>query len=85
MLKSFITDYLSRHKNNVNRLLHIIGIPLVVLGVFQLFEESWTKGLLNFFLGYLCQWVGHTRFEGNELGELILIKKIIKKAQRGAK
>ena len=83
LFKSFITDYLSRHRNNVDRLLHIIGIPLVLLGVFQLCTANWIIGLLNFFTGYLFQWIGHTYFEKNEVGEWILIKKIIRKVIKG--
>ena len=74
-----IKDYMPRHRNNVNRLLHIIGIPLVLAGAFQLFTAKWKIGTINFFLGYLLQWIGHTYFEGNELGEIILIKKLARK------
>ena len=77
--KSFISDYLSRHRNNTDRVLHIIGIPLVLFGIFQLFSGRWKAGLFNFFIGYLFQWVGHTYFEKNEVGEWILIKKVIRK------
>lgn len=77
--KSFIIDYLSRHRNNINRVLHIIGIPLAVLGVFQIFGGTCIAGFFNLFLGYILQCIGHAYFEKNELGEWILIKKAIKK------
>ena len=86
MLKAitwFIKDYLSRHRNNIDRVLHIIGVPLAFFGIFQLLTREWKIGLLNFFIGYLLQWIGHTYFEKNEVGEWILIKKIIKRATKG--
>ncbi len=78
-LRAFVQDYSSRHKNNVDRVLHIIGVPLAFFGIFQLFTGSPQAGFLNLFMGYLLQWIGHTRFEKNEVGEWILIKKIIKR------
>ncbi len=79
MIKGFITDFLSRHKNDINRILHILGIPLVLFGIFQFFIGEWKIGLANFFIGYLFQWIGHTYFEKNEVGEWILLKKIARK------
>ena len=73
---AYIKNYYSRHKNTTNLILHILGIPLVLLGVFQLLNGTWKLGAINFFLGYLFQWMGHTRFEKNELGEWTLIKNL---------
>ena len=75
----YIKNYRSRHANNINLVLHIIGIPEVLFGLFQLLTGEWKMGLLNFFLGYLWQWIGHTYFEKDEMGEIVGIKKIIKK------
>ena len=82
-VKAFIKDYLSRHRNNVDRALHIIGVPLAFFGIFQLFIAEHKTGIINIFLGYLLQWVGHTFFEKNEVGEWILIKKVAKKLFKG--
>ena len=81
LFKSPVRGYFLRHRNNINRLLHIIGIPLVLFGIFQLFSNRWKTGILNFFLGYLLQYIGHLYFEKNELGEWIIIKKIVKRAK----
>jgi len=78
-ITAFVEDYLSRHRNNIDKLLHIIGVPLVFLGIFQICTSKLTIGFLNLFLGYLLQWIGHAIFEKNEVGEWILIKKIVKK------
>ncbi|MBU4376181.1 MAG: YbhB/YbcL family Raf kinase inhibitor-like protein [Candidatus Omnitrophica bacterium] len=78
-VKWFINDFLTRHTSNVDRVLHIIGIPQAFFGIFQLLTGKWIWGFLNLFLGYLWQWIGHKYFDKNEVGEVILIKKIIKK------
>ena len=82
-IRAFVIDYLSRHKNNVDKVLHMIGIPLAVFGVFQICTGSGKTGLVNLFIGYLLQWIGHTYFEKNEVGEWILIKAIISKLKKG--
>ncbi len=82
-IKLFIIDYHSRHRDNIDRVLHIIGIPLAFYGLFLLCTGAWKAGFINLFLGYLLQWIGHTYFEKNEVGEWILIKKIIKRLKRG--
>jgi hypothetical protein len=78
-IKWFINDYLSRHNNKWDRLLHLIGVPEVFWGIVQLICGRWKTGLINFFLGYLWQFIGHRYFEKNEVGELILLKKLAKK------
>ena len=75
----YARNYRSRHANNINFVLHIIGIPEALFGLFQLVTGRWKAGLLNIFLGYLWQWIGHTYFEKNEVGEFIGIKNIIRK------
>ena len=77
-----IKDYMSRHTNNVDRILHIIGIPQVIFGIYQMIVGEWKFGLLNFFLGYLWQWIGHKYFEKNEVGEVILIKDVLQKLKK---
>lgn len=78
-IRAFVKDYLVRHRNNVDRLLHIIGVPMAFFGLYQVIVGSWREGLLKLFIGYLLQWIGHTYFEKNEVGEWILIKAIIRK------
>lgn len=72
----FIKDYISRHVNPADRILHLIGVPQVFFGIYQLACGRWKIGLANFFLGYLWQFIGHWHFEKNEVGELILFKKL---------
>ena len=75
----FLKDYISRHANPVDRVLHIIGVPEAFFGIYQLVTGEWRWGLFNLVLGYFWQWLGHTKFEHNEVGEVILMKHLLKK------
>jgi hypothetical protein len=78
----FFRDYASRHRNNWNRLAHLIGVPLAPFGCLALLAVGELRLAALFFLaGYLLQWIGH-RIEGNEVGEWILIKLLAAKAVR---
>ncbi|MDP3789875.1 MAG: YbhB/YbcL family Raf kinase inhibitor-like protein, partial [Candidatus Omnitrophota bacterium] len=81
-IKWFINDFFTRHSNATDRLFHFVGIPQAFFGIFQLLTGQWKWGLANLFLGYLWQWIGHKYFEKNEVGEVILIKKIIAKIKK---
>lgn len=76
--KAFLTDYIDRHRHPVNATLHIFGVPLVIFAVFALVAGKPVCALTCFVLGYLFQYLGH-RAQGNEVGEVILLKKIWKK------
>ncbi len=78
-LMRYFKNFRPRHANNVNFALHIIGIPEMLFGLFQILTGRWKIGLLNVFLGYLWQWIGHKYFEKNEVGEITGIKKLIRK------
>ena len=73
----YIKNYRPRHANNINFALHIIGVPQMFFGLFQVLAGRWKIGLLNIFLGYLWQWIGHKYFEKDEVGEITGIKKLI--------
>jgi len=73
--------WLERHGHPASLGLHMVGIPLTIAAVMlagvQLRAGQWTlwwrpAGLLA--AGYVLQWIGH-RIEGNDMGEIILIKK----------
>ena len=68
-----------RHQHPVNFAIHLIGIPLTVLGVVLLFTldwEQWYWGVGAFLVGYLLQYIGHL-FEGNDMGEWAALKKML--------
>lgn len=74
----FIVDYCGRHKHPVNAFLHIFGVPMVFYGIYKWFDNGVALGWGLFIGGYFLQWLGH-RAQGNEVGEVILIKKIIRR------
>ncbi|MBX9686443.1 MAG: DUF962 domain-containing protein [Candidatus Obscuribacterales bacterium] len=73
----FLIDYIARHKHPLNAVLHIFGVPMAFYGFYKVFFEP-AIGTALIFFGYLFQYLGH-RAQGNEVGEVTLIKKIWKK------
>jgi len=65
-----------RHQDRRNFAIHMIGIPLAVLGVVLLFVAPWYWGVAAIVFGYLLQWIGH-RWEGNDVGEWAAIKHLL--------
>ncbi len=78
-----IQDWLVRHQHPLSRVLHAVALPMLALagalGAVQLANGAWSLwwrpvGLLA--ISYVLQWIGH-RIEGNDMGELILMKKML--------
>jgi hypothetical protein len=72
--------YLSRHQHPASRILHLIGVPMTIaaavlamLAIEGSTQNVWVA-LILVLVGFLLQWIGHL-IEGNDMGELILIKK----------
>ena len=73
----FVTNYIQRHQNRANQLLHLIGVPLTfVVSVVFLTREDWGWAGTCFVAGYVLQFVGHA-IEGNDAGETVLVKKLL--------
>lgn len=80
-MPSWLHNWLERHQHRGSLILHLIGIPLTIaavgLAIAQLAAwrwDLWWRPALLLAFGYLLQWIGH-RLEGNDMGELILIKR----------
>jgi hypothetical protein len=69
-------NWLERHQNSFNFWIHMLGIPLALAGLPMLFLLPWYWGTSAIVAGYILQWVGH-RVEGNDVGELILLKRLL--------
>jgi hypothetical protein len=67
-----------RHQLPFNFAIHLVGIPLALVGVVLLFIPGlpWYWGAGAFVLGYLLQYVGHLA-EGNDLGEWAAVKRLL--------
>lgn len=82
MIRRFVVNYIARHQNRANQLLHLVGVPLTfVVSVVFLVRHDWWWALGCFIGGYALQFVGHA-IEGNDAGEVVLIKKILGKPYR---
>jgi hypothetical protein len=82
-MPTWLIRWLERHQHPVSLVLHILGIPLtiaaVVLAVVQVAGwrwDLWYRPAVLLAAGYLLQWIGHV-IEGNDMGEVILIKKLL--------
>ena len=64
MADDFLSDYKAKHQHPLNRLLHTIGIPTIVIS-FPLFFFNWRWALALFVFGWICQFAGHI-IEGNQ-------------------
>lgn len=76
-MNDILTAYFMRHQNNINLALHVVGIPLVLIGAFLLFKKRWAAALSCVAIGYALQFMGHFFFEHNQMGEWSLILKFI--------
>jgi hypothetical protein len=82
-MSAVIDNWLERHQHPASRWLHAVGIPLLIaavgLAVWQLAQwrwDLWWRPVGLVVLSYLLQWNGH-RIEGNDMGEVVLIKKML--------
>ncbi len=76
MLSRFLTNYIQRHTHPLNQLLHLVGVPLTFVVTIVLINQgtAWWWPVVSFFGGYLLQFIGHA-IEGNDAGEVVLVKK----------
>ena len=64
MADSLIENYKFRHQHPLNKLCHLVGIPLIMFAVPGFFF-SWRWALAVFVGGWILQFVGHA-VEGNQ-------------------
>ena len=75
-MRLILANWLERHQNPFSFWIHMIGIPMTVVGVgFWIAREFWI-GTALFVGGYVLQWIGHL-IEGNDVGEIIPFKKML--------
>ena len=75
VIQRFLINYIQRHQNGWNQLLHLIGVPLtfvVSIVLLVLGQPWWALGA--FVGGYFLQFLGHA-IEGNDAGEVVLAKR----------
>lgn len=78
-MRRFLKNYIARHQNRANQVFHIIGVPLTfIVSAVYLVRQEWGIALGCFIVGYILQFIGHA-IEGNDAGEMVLIKKMLGK------
>lgn len=78
-MSRFLKNYIARHRNRTNQLFHLVGLPLTFgAPVYFLIGKNYWAAFGCFVGGYALQFIGHA-FEGNDAGEMILIKKLLGK------
>src|SRR6266852_2269976 len=63
MAESYIDNYKAQHQNPLNKLCHVIGIPMITIA-WPLFFFRCRWALALFVVGWLLQFIGHA-IEGN--------------------
>jgi len=82
-MKQLLIDYFARHRHPANLWLHIVGVPAtLVLPVVLWIWQAPLWALASFVAGYVMQFAGHA-IEGNDPGEVIVIKKLLGKPYVG--
>jgi uncharacterized membrane protein YGL010W len=59
-----LDNYRAKHQHPLNKVCHMIGIPLIIVAL-PLFLLSWRAALLLFIIGWVFQFIGHA-IEGNQ-------------------
>jgi hypothetical protein len=75
-MKKILANWLERHQHPVSLALHIVGIPMTLVGIGFGCAAWWRTALVLFVGGYVLQFIGHA-VEGNDAGELILFKRML--------
>jgi len=63
--EKYMTQYDHEHENTWNKVLHGIGIPIIIGGIVLLALTFWRTGLTMFVAGWVLLFAGH-RIEGNK-------------------
>lgn len=79
MIKRFLLNYAERHRHPGNIALHAIGLPVTfLLPIGLIVVGNGFYAALSFVAGYALQFLGHA-IEGNDAGEICLVKKLLGK------
>jgi uncharacterized membrane protein YGL010W len=62
--EKYMSQYDHEHTNPWNKVLHAIGIPVILVGIVLLVLTMWRIGLALFVAGWILLFAGH-RIEGN--------------------
>jgi hypothetical protein len=76
-VRTFLSEYMSRHANPWCRALHVVGVPLAPWGAIGLLLfGKFGEAAAALVVGYGLQWLGH-RIEGNKMGDWEMFKAVV--------
>jgi len=84
MLADFVRNYIERHQSRANQALHLVGVPVTFVVPWIVLSQTgqdWRWFWACFVAGYILQFAGHA-IEGNDAGEVCLIKKMLGRPYR---
>jgi len=64
-LDKYMAQYDHEHTNPWNKVMHAIGIPIILAGIILVALTFWRAGLAFFVAGWILLFAGH-RIEGNK-------------------
>jgi len=64
-LDKYMAQYDHEHTNPWNKVMHAIGIPIILAGIILVALTFWRTGLAFFVAGWILLFAGH-RIEGNK-------------------
>jgi len=64
-LDKYMSQYDHEHTNRWNKIMHAIGIPIILAGILLALFTIWRIGLVFFVGGWILLFAGH-RIEGNK-------------------
>ncbi len=64
-LERYMAQYDHEHTNPWNKILHAVGIPIILAGIVLLVMKHWRLGIALFVGGWIMNFLGH-RIEGNK-------------------
>jgi hypothetical protein len=76
-----LRNWLSRHRNPTNFLLHVAGVPMMILAIPSALMGYWLLAVGMLLGSYALQLLGHV-VEGNRSGEEELLRKLLKRPRR---
>jgi hypothetical protein len=82
--RAFLVDYIARHSHPANAVLHLAGVPMAFAGLYFVLAGRFGQGVLLLTGGYLLQYLGH-KAQGNEVGEVTLIKAVWRRLTAGGR
>ncbi|GBD36536.1 hypothetical protein HRbin36_01661 [bacterium HR36] len=69
-------NWRQRHRHPISLAMHAVGIPMTLVAIPFLCVGWWWTAAGLFFGGYALQFFGHA-IEGNDPGELVLVKRAL--------